>query len=84
MYCSSIGQRRMILAVQIQRQVLLASPEGRTGHWRGREVLGAIGAVLRLYFGAWDVDSPKVDYRAHLSAMEAAEIDALLMGPTRT
>lgn len=72
------------MAVQTQRQVLLASPEHGTGWWKGREVLGAIGDVLKLYFGAWGVDSPKVDYRAHLSPREAAAIDALLIGLPRT
>ena len=72
------------MVVQTVRQVPLASLEHRTGWWKGREVLGAIGDVLKLYFGAWDVDPPKVDYRAHLSPREAAGIDALLMGLPRT
>ena len=72
------------MAVQTQRQVLPASSRHGTGWWRGREVLGAMGDVLKLYLGAWSVDPPKVDYRTHLSAMEAAEIDTFLMGPTRS
>ena len=72
------------MAVQTQRQVLLASPEHSTGCWKGREVIGAIGDVLKLYFGAWGVDPPKVDYQAHLSPREGAGIDALLMGLPRT
>ncbi len=73
------------MVVRTVRQVPLKSLERRTGWWKGRwEVLGAIGDVLKLYFGAWDADPPKVDYRAHLSPSEAAAIDALLMGLPRT
>ena len=72
------------MVVQTVRQVALSSLEHRAGWWKGLEVLGAIGDVLKLYFGVWDVDPPKVDYRAHLSPREAAEIDALLMGLPRT
>lgn len=69
--------------VQSVRQTPLAWLERRMGWWKGLEVLGAVSDVLKLYFGAWDADPPKVDYRAHLSPTEAAEIDALLMGLPR-
>ena len=70
--------------VQTARQAPLASLEHRTGRRKGLEVLGAIGDVLKLYFGAWDVDPPKAACRAHLSPREAAAIDVLLMGLPRT